>query len=232
MSSPFYDPDGIDEAMIALQAIGGPLHLSDALDADVDDPDMFGLDSFTASAVVSGVARAAIQDASGVFQFMMFGLQGQGQVNMLVVEADTLQHARGFIAKEVRNPELMRYLLHQKDAYLADHSAESYPCDLSAFGLGQWNMFAYRDPGQFMLYEGAFGFVNALYNQPLPYADFTLCPLGQESSEARSWLRAIRVGHNEALLLGNVIDLARSHNGLRLWRRTRPDADQKGKGRR
>ncbi|MEI6043365.1 MAG: hypothetical protein WCS37_03125 [Chloroflexota bacterium] len=225
---PPYDRDGIDEAAIALQAIGGPIHVGDGLDADVDDPEMFGLDSFTASAVVSAVGRASIQDANGIFHFMVFGLQGQGQVSTLVVEADTLQNARGFIAKEVRNLELMRHLLRQKDAYLADTSAETYPCDLSAFGLGHWTIFAYRDPGQFALYEGSFGFFNAQYNQALSYIDFTLCPTGQEGSEARSWLRAVRIGHNETLLLGNVIDLARSHSGLRLWRR-KPDQDKKGR---
>lgn len=223
---PPYDPDGIDEAEIALQAIGGPLQVGDALDADVDDPDMFGLDSFTASAIVSAVARASIQDANGVFHFMMFGLQGQGQVSTLIVEADTLQNARGFIAKEVRDLELMRHLLRLKDAYLADQYASTYPCDLSAFGLGQWTMFAYREPGQFNVYQGNFNFFNAVYGQPLSYVDFTLCPAGEENSEARSWLRAVRIGHNEALLLGNVIDLSRSNNGLRIWRRNK---DQKGR---
>lgn len=230
---PPYDPDEVDESAIALQVIGGPLHLGDALDADVDDPDMFGLDSFTASAVVSAVGRASIQDANGIFHFMVFGLQGQGQVSTLVVEADTLQTAKGFIAKEVRNLELMRHLLRLKNEYLADANAATYHCDLSGFGLGQWTMFAYREPGQFNLYEGSFGFFNPIYNQGLPYIDFTLCPAGQDSSEARSWLRAVRIGHNESLLLGNVIDLSRSNSGLRLWRRNRPDQDQqKKKGRR
>lgn len=228
---PPYDPDGIDEAAIAIQALGGPLHVGDGLDADVDDPEMFGLDSFTASAVISGVGRASIQDASGVFHFMVFGLQGQGQVSMLVVEADTLQNAKGYIAKELRNLELLRYLLRCKNEYLADPNADTYPCDLSGFGLGQWTMFAYRDPGQFTLYEGGFGFFNAIYQQPLPYIDFSLCPAGQESSEARTWMRAIRIGHNETLLLGNVIDLSRSHHGLRLWRR-KSDQDKDKKGRR
>ncbi len=235
MSGPFYpplyDPDGIDEAEIALQAIGGALHVGDGLDADVDDPDMFGLDSFTASAVVSAVARASIQDAGGVFHFMAFGLEGQGQVSNLIVEADTLQNARAFIAKQVRNLELMRHLLRQKDAYLADQYAQTYPCDLSAFGLGQWTMFAYRAPGVFTTYEGNFGFFNPIYGQGLPYIDFTLCPAGEEGGTARSWLRAMRVGHNEALLLGNVVDLSHSNHGLRLWRR-KPDDNDKNKGRR
>lgn len=229
---PPFDRDGIDESAIGLQAIGGPLHVGDALDADVDDPDMFGLDSFTASAVVSAVGRASIQDANGIFHFMVFGLQGQGQVNTLIVEADTLQSAKGFIAKEVRNLELMRHLLRLKNEYLADADAVTYPCDLSSFGMGQWTMFAYREPGQFTLYEGRFDFFNPIYNQGLPYIDFTLCPAGQDGSEARSWLRAVRIGHNESLLLGNVIDLSRSNSGLRLWRRSNPDQDQKKKGRR
>jgi hypothetical protein len=234
MSGPFYppafDPDNIDEAAIAIQALGGPLHVGDALDADVDDPDMFGLDSFTASAVVNAVARASIQDANGVFHFMVFGLQGQGQVNTLMVEADTLQTARAFIAKEVRNYQLINHLLRLKDEYLADPEAQEWPCDLSGFGMGQWTMFAYREPGWFSLYEGQFGFFNPIYNQALPYIDFTLCPAGEFSGETRTWMRAVRVGHNETLLMGNIIDLSRSNHGLRLWRRNR-DQDQK-KGRR
>jgi hypothetical protein len=149
----YTDRDGVNEAAIAIQILGGPVRLGDSVEADVNDPVFFNMSSFSANAVVTAVADAAISDASGDFTFLLFGLMGD--LDYLVVEADTVQYARAFIAREVKDWDLSQYLLQQKEAYLADSAATEWPCDLSKWGLGDWTMFAYRSPGRLLLRDGS-----------------------------------------------------------------------------
>lgn|GEM_PF-776402 len=224
----YTDRDGVNEAAIAIQILGGPVRLGDSVEADVNDPVFFKMDSFSANAVVTAVADAAINDASGDFTFLIYGLTGD--LDYLVVEADTAQYARAFIAREVKDWDLIKHLLQQKDAYLADSAATEWPCDLNQWGLGDWTMFAYRSPGRLLLRDGSLNFVNARPGYPMEYWDFTLCPAGEEGPNARSWLRYIQTGHNQALLRGDLLDLSRSSQlPLRIWRKT-DDQPKKKKG--
>ncbi|NWJ45653.1 MAG: hypothetical protein HXX08_07220 [Chloroflexi bacterium] len=224
----YTDRDGVNEAALALQLLGGTIRLNDSIEADVMDPVFFGMNDFTANGVVKAVSDLAIADNSGDFSFLMFGTQGD--FDYLVVEADTIQYARAFIAREVKNWDMLQYLLAQKEAYLADSEASIYPCDLSRWGLGDWSMFAYRAPGRLLLRDGSFGFVSARPNYPLEYLDFTLCPAGEEGPQAQHWMRLIQVGHNQALLQGDVLDISQSSQSpVRIWRQAQePPKKKKG----
>jgi hypothetical protein len=229
----YTDRDGVNEAALAMQVLGGPVRVDDSIEADIIDPFVFEMDSFTANAVVTAVADAAITDTNGDFSFLLFGTRGS--FDFLVVEADTIQYARAFVARELKDWSLLQYLLKQKDAYLADPDATVYPCDLNQWGMGEWSMFAYRQPGRLLLRDGQFGFFNARANYPLEYIDFTLCPAGEEGPHASHWIRYMQVGHNQALIRGDVLDMSatgtanQSSLPVRVWRKKQePPPKKKG----
>jgi hypothetical protein len=225
--SSYTDKDGVNEAAIAIEALGGPVKLGDTIEADVMDPLIFQINTFTANGVINGLADLVISDAGGDFSFLMFSLMGD--MDYAVVEADTLQYARAFVARELKDWNLMQYLLAQKEAYLADSEATNFPCDLNQWGLGEWSMFAYRAPGRLLLRDGSFKFFNARAGYPVEYWDFTLCPAGQEGPDATSWIRYLQVGHNQVVLQGDVLDLTRStQSPLRVWRKTEDKPKKKG----
>lgn len=146
------DPDGVDEAAAILTGLGGDVWAGDVVELETSDPAFWNARAFEVSYRVECVCLAEIADETGRFTFSVFFLAPDQGADVLILEGDLPETARGYLGTRAGDP-LVDELRTHRAAYLASPQA-TVAYTIASDDLGEWTAYAARENGRIWVRHG------------------------------------------------------------------------------
>ncbi len=211
------DADGVDEARVLLDRLGGDIWAGDVAEVETSDPTFWKASSFTLSYSVACVALAQTTDPRGAFTFTVLFLEPHQGADVIIIEGDMERSARVFLG--VRGPEALRAELagYRENFLKSPKQEERY--SVATDGLGDWTAYQVRGTGHLWVVHGHSDMVplSAASDVGVAYRDASFY-YGPSLATAGWGLRVLEFGgfghafQVESLPLG----------AISIWRRERP----------
>ncbi len=211
------DADGVDEARILLNRLGGDIWAGDVAEVETSDPGFWKASSFNLTYSVACVALAETTDARGSFTFTLLFLEPHQGADVIIIEGDMERSARVFLG--VRGPEALRAELagHREKFLKSPNPEERYAVETD--GLGDWTAYQVRGTGHLWVVHGQSDMVpqSAATDGGVAYRDASFY-YGPNLATSGWGLRVLEFGgfghafQVESLPLG----------AISIWRRDRP----------
>ncbi len=211
------DADGVDEARVLLDRLGGDIWAGDVAEVETSDPAFWKANSYTLSYSIACVALAETTDARGSFTFTLLFLEPHQGADLIIIEGDMERSARVFLG--VRGPEALRAeLAGYREKFLRSPNPEETYSVLTD-GLGDWAAYQVRGTGHLWVTHGQSDMVplSAATEGGVAYRDASFY-YGPNLATAGWGLRVMEFGGFGHAFQVESLPL----EGISFWRRERP----------